>query len=137
VTHVRRRTADEDYLSFSGGRISTSVPSLPGPMASVISGATSAGAAAGDDVRVLRAGCGRRRLDRVDFRAAALRAPALRAGALRAGALRAAFFAVFRAAFFAAPRRAPFLAVPFRAPAFFAAPLRAVLPLDLRAFATS
>jgi len=56
---------------------------------------------------------------------------------LRAGALRAAFFAVFRAAFFAALRRTPFRAVLFRAPAFFAAPFRAFLPLDLRAFATS
>jgi hypothetical protein len=102
-------------------------------MASVVIGATSAVAAAGDAaVRVRRAGWRLRRLDRAVVFRAALRPPALRAGALRA-----AFFAVFRAAFFAAPRRAPFLAVLFRAAVFFAAPFRAFLPLDLRAFATS
>jgi hypothetical protein len=101
-------------------------------MASVVIGATSVAAAGAEDVCALRPGWRLRRLGRAVFRTAVLRPPPFRAGALRA-----AFFAVFRAAFFAAPRRTPFRAVLFRAPAFFAAPFRAVLRLDLRAFATS
>src|SRR4029453_11584267 len=98
--------SESGYLSLSGGRISTSVPSLPGPMASVVIGATSAVAAAGaEDVCALRPGRPRRRrgtaafgaaaLRPPAFRAAALRPPALRAPPLRAGALAAALFAVF------------------------------------------
>ena len=77
------------YISLSGGRISTSIGSLPGPVASVVFGATSAGIDAAGALRarrlllpppVVRA--------RAAFRAgAAFRAAVLRAGALRRGGL--------------------------------------------------
>jgi hypothetical protein len=135
------------YLSLSGGRISTSIASLPGPMASVVAGATSAGSPGALRARrllvppVLRAG-------------AALRAGALRPAAFRAGERRpavlavvlAAFLVVLFEAFFAVFLTPDFFAVPFRAvlrpvllraAAFFAPPpFRADLPLDFRAFAT-
>jgi hypothetical protein len=146
-----------DHISVSGGRISTSVAWLPGPVAWVVFGATSAATDVAGVLRALRLLLGvpvfRAALRagaalRADAaRPAPLRAGARRAAALRAGALRLAFLAVFFAVFFAvllppafldAPLRAAFRAVPLRAAAFFAPPpFRADLPLDFRAFATS
>jgi hypothetical protein len=132
------------YVSLSGGRISTSMGSLPGPVASVVFGATWAGKPG--DLRVRRLLLPPLVL-RAAFRAgAALRvAAAFRAGPLRAAFL-AVFFAVFFAAFFAVFLPPAFLVAPLRAflppellraVAFLAPPaLRADLPLDFRAFAT-
>jgi hypothetical protein len=146
-------------MSLSGGRISTSIGSLPGPVASVVFGATSAGTDAPATLRarrllvppplvraafrvgaVLRGGAALRAalLRAGALRPAALRAGAFREAALRAGAFRPAALARLPLDFLAPPFRAALRAVPLRAAAFFAPPrFCADLPLDFRAFATS